>query len=339
MGDSAQSGEGTAAHWAASEMLCGREVVVGQVTPNGVVIDDEMIDAAWLYCDDVDSVSGLMSVEQYIAIPYVHEHNGGTPDCFKWDVATLTLTVWDFKYGFRYVDAYENWQIIDYVCGITSSISGIDDARVTIDMRVVQPRSYHREGPVRKHVVKLSELRAHFNILASAAGSVFSPEPKAMTGKHCEYCPGRHACPELQKAALNSADVAAVATPFDLPAGAIGRELRYLSRARDLLEARISGLEQEVQAKIRRGERVPFFALEQNPGRLAWNCTPEIIFALGQALGVDLQQPPKPITPTQAKKLLPDAVIEINASRPKGEAKLVEVHELTAQKIFGLNKD
>ena len=339
LGDSSQSSEGTGAHWAASEMLLGREVVVGQVAPNGVVIDNEMIDAAWLYCDDVDTASGQMVVEQRVAIPYVHELNWGTPDCYKWDANSLTLTVWDFKYGFGYVEVYENWQLIDYVCGITQSVSGVDDERITVDMRVVQPRSYHREGPVRKHVVKLSDLRAKFNILKNAAAAVMSPEPRAMTGKHCEYCPGRHACPELQKAALNAADIASIATPFDLPASAIGRELRYLSYARELLDARVSGLEEETLAKIRRGERVPFFTVEQSMGRLAWNCSNETVFALGHALGVDLRKAPEPLTPTQAKKLLPEAIIEMNASRPKGEMKLIEVQELTAQKIFGLNKE
>jgi hypothetical protein len=49
----AAAAEGTASHWAASEMLAGRVVAEGQVAPNGVVLSDEMIECAEVYVDNV----------------------------------------------------------------------------------------------------------------------------------------------------------------------------------------------------------------------------------------------------------------------------------------------
>ena len=45
--------EGTAAHWAVSEMLSGRLVDVGQIAPNGYVLTHEMMLGADLTYDDV----------------------------------------------------------------------------------------------------------------------------------------------------------------------------------------------------------------------------------------------------------------------------------------------
>ena len=332
-----QSMEGTAAHWVASEMMEGRDVVVGQVSPEGYVIDEEMLESAWLYCTDIDSVSGKPFIEQRVEIPYVHERNWGTPDCYKYNLSENRLTVWDYKYGYGHVEVYENWQLIDYACGILSDLLGTEDQWLTVDLRVVQPRSFHRDGPVRSWVVKAIDLRAHFNILKNAAGKASLPEPESLAGLHCGYCPGRHACSTLQKAALNIVDRASIGVAIDLDPTSLGLELRNLNRAAKILQARITGLEAEVEAKLRRGERVPYFELQQNLDRLKWINSAQEVFALGDMMGVDLRKPQEPITPTQAKKLIDESVINVYSERPKGAMKLIAVNELTARKIFGQN--
>ena len=56
--DSEKAREGTAAHWVASERLGGRSVAVGELAPNGVVVDQDMIDGTDAYVADIDIGSG-----------------------------------------------------------------------------------------------------------------------------------------------------------------------------------------------------------------------------------------------------------------------------------------
>ena len=335
--DSQKTREGTAAHWCGSEMLAGRDAVHGQVTPEGYVVDQEMIDAAWLYCDDVDQVAGELHVEQVIPIPMIHPQNWGTPDAWRWDTHAMRLTVWDFKYGHDFVEVYENWQLIDYTAGILSAINGLDDQRITVDFRVVQPRSYHRDGPIRSWVVAASDLRGYFNQLHTAAALANKPDPVATVGDQCRYCPGRHACNAAQAAAYRAADIAIQGQPIDMTGPALGLELRNLKRAAKLLDARVSGLETEAQSRLARGERVNFFELVSEPGRKKWSLPAEVMAQVGDAFGVDIRKPLEVITPTQAAKLLPPEIIDLNSSRPPGAASLTQVNDLTARKIFGHN--
>lgn len=335
--DTPQSMEGTAAHWVASELLEGRGVVLGQVTPTGYVVDDEMIEGATLYADTARIIEGDHNIEKRIRIPFVHEHNWGTPDDYVFDDSGFNLTIMDFKYGHDHVDVFENWQLINYSAGLTGALNGLDDQHTTVNFCIVQPRSYQTGGPVKWWTVKASDLRPYYNKLQTAAAKVFAPDPKATVGPQCKHCPGRHACNSLQSAAMQIADVSMAGVPIDMPPAALGLELRNLKRAASLLNARISGLESQAEAMLRRGDRVPFFALQQEYGRLRWTLPNDAIFAIGDSLGVDLRKPNEPITPTQAKKVIDDSVIKVYSERPLGSAQLTQVDDTTARKVFGHN--
>lgn len=350
--DGQDAKEGTAAHEIAARMIESAQNgqpfrnFVGQTASNGVLITSEIQDSAEIYARDVATemsarwVTGgdRLRVERPVDMPMIHpEHNGGTPDCALFDDQRNEIIVWDFKHGFAIVEEFENWQLLDYAAGLVR-VFGFDtvtDQNLTIRLRVVQPRAFHPGGAVREWALSGGELRGYVNILAASAAECMEDDPVARTGDHCRYCPARHACGTLQKAATHAAQVAGSATPRDLDAHATGVELHLLEQAAKLLEYRITGLKEQAEAMARRGERVTNYTLEPQVGRLAWTIPDEEVLAIGDMMGVDLRNI-KPITPTQARdrKLIDASVINEYSARPSAGFKLVPDNFNEATKVF-----
>lgn len=341
--DTPEAAEGTAAHWAASEMLHGRVICEGQIAPNGVTLTDEMIEGAELYVDDVRltlQIFGIeMHIEEPIKIPYVHELNDGTPDLwgFAHDATrgTGTLYLYEYKHGHEYVDPFENWQSLDYVCGILDllQIDGHADQYIDVVMRVVQPRSYHRDGPIKEWRMRAADLRPYFNKLRYAAEAALKPDAQCTPNPQCKHCLGRHACEALQRDAYQSAQLARASVPVELPPAALGLELRMLQRAADMLQARITGLEQQTETRLKQGEHVPFFALQPTAGREMWAKPIEEVIVLGHAFGKDLAKR-SAVTPTQAiKQGIPAEVVMMYTDRKRGQ-KLAPDDGTQARKVF-----
>lgn len=331
--------EGTAAHWAAARMLLGQLVTAGQLDPAGVMIDEDMLEAAGLYAADVLTADGSMApvhVEEGVQIPRVHPDCRGTPDAWAYDAARGVLYVWDFKYGHAFVEVVDNLQLVAYACGILDAlgIDGAQDQHIRLDLRIVQPRAYAREGPVRSWSCMASDIRPLVNLLHAAAEEASAPEPRYQPGPQCRYCAGRHACTALQRAALDAADLATRALPVHLPANAVGWELRLLRSALELLQSRCDGLEQEALQLIRSGGQVPHWTAVQGSGRERWAKPVEEVLALGQLFGVDLAKPREPVTPKQAKALIDESVINAYAEKPRGAMKLVPLTETNVKKVF-----
>jgi hypothetical protein len=344
--DSQDAREGTASHWAGSELLAGHTVDVGQVAPNNVTLDADMIEGAEMYVRAVREVVPVGGyIEERVDISYVHPFMWGTPDFWHYDPIQRVLYVFDYKYGRRFVEVFENWQLIAYAAGIMWSLA-LDDRETTVHFGIVQPRAYHRDGPVRTWRVRGVDLRALINILAGGAEAAvrldgtFNPDAKCVVNPGCRDCTGRRACPTLQRAAMADVDLAGAPVPFDLPPAAVGVELRMILHAMDTLKARASGLEEQAKAAMISGTDVPWFKLERGESREKWlRPIPEIL-ALGTLLGLPLAKPPEAITPTQARKLgLSPELTATYAGRTSGEMKLVPDDGSKARKVFTTGAD
>jgi hypothetical protein len=333
---SPESLEGTAAHWVVQECLYRRPPAIGTQTPNGIAVDAVMLESAEMVVDDITATLGpnwpsILIVEQRVNIPRVHDQNWGTPDYRAWSRlgdGRLKLHVWDYKYGHEPVDVFENWQLIDYVAGCLSEAKIVDDQNTVVDMRVIQPRSHHREGPVRSWHVLASDLRGQINRLAMAAEDATSIAPTAKPHRDaCKNCKGRHACEANQRAAYWAADAGKHYTALELPPAALGLELRTLTDAAKILAARISGLEAEALANITAGRHVPHWQTERELGRLTWTHEGGEVIAFAQMMGVDITKPVEPVTPTQAKTKfkaakLPENLVDMYATRNLSAPKL-----------------
>ena len=341
--DTPETMEGHAAHWVFAEMLAGRPVSEGMQAPNGVFITDEMIEGAELVVDTVRAripAGTVLHVEEPVAIARIHAQCWGTPDI--WAFYGVTLEVIDYKFGHRFVDEYENDQGVAYTAGILDHLAetlgkapGLLDQAVKVNFTVVQPRCFYKGAPVRTWSVMASDLRAHINQLANAAGVALAPNPPAVTNSECTDCPGRHACPALQQAAYHDAEFAVRSSPVELPPAAASLELRMLERSLERLQARVEGMREAVATYIRQGHAVPFHRAEQGYGRQQWTMPTEQVLAMGQLMGVDLSKPGVK-TPKQAiKSGVDEAVIKAYSVTPLGSLKLVPDNPADARRVFG----
>lgn len=353
--ESVEAREGTASHEIAAEIIQDAttntrnrhrpEDWVGITASNNVVFTEEMFEAAKLYADDViremrsRSIFGgpNLGIEAPIDAKRIHDLSFGTCDMFMYDRNKGELLIWDYKFGFEIVEAFENWQAINYACGIIDQleINGHVDQFTTVRIRIAQPRAFHRDGPIREWVVKASDLRGYFNILHNNAHEALGPNAVYRTGSHCKHCPGRHACPAALKAGLSLYETVTKPIPAELSPEAMGVQLALIKRARKALEYLESGFEEQVTSIIRGGAAVPGWMVEQSYGRERWAKPVEEVFALGDMLGHDLRDP-KAVTPNQARKLgIDDAVIMAYSEKPKAGVKIVPDNGNKAKHVFG----
>jgi hypothetical protein len=346
--DKAAADDGTAAHWCMHQLFEGwaaDTLLQDGKTEYGHPITREMIEAAQMVVNDtlatIGPQNGALVVEQPVAIPRVHAtHNWGTPDVRAWvrghaDDA-LFLYLWDFKYGHKFVDVYENDQLINYVAGVLDEAKGWPLERIHVVMRIVQPRSYHPDGPIREWRTTADKLEPHFHALQMAAEEATSPNPECKPRADiCENCSARHACVALQRAAYRGMDLAHQAQAVELTPAALGLEARYLNEAYKLMEARITGLNAQIESLIRSGVSVPHWTMERGQSRLVWSVPAEQVLIHGELMGQSLAKDPEPITPTQAlAKGLPEALIKTISFRPPGAMRLSLDDGTTARKTF-----
>lgn len=341
--DSEAAREGTAAHWAAAEQLSGRLVDIGVIAPNGVVLNDEMVKAADIMFDDVTRTLapfGLKPtdgcVETRVAINRIYPDMFGTPDFFIVIAGKpMRLFLWDFKFGHRIVEVFENAQLVDYAAGIVGHVPDLDPG-VEIVAKIVQPRAYHGEGPVREWRTTLLDLRALINISSNSAHEAFGPNPRARTGPECRDCRARHACPALQKGVYAGLDEARRVTPMIMPPAALGLERKMIDEAITLLEARRSGLDAQIEALLKAGKPVPGWRVEHGYGREAWVKPASEVIAVGAMLGVPLAKKTEAITPRQAREAgLDPAIVAQLSTRPRAAATLVEDDGTKWRRVFG----
>lgn len=331
--------EGIAFHWAALMVWLGYTVNIGQgVCLDGmtqtVYVDDEMVDAIDEYLDRIRSRGGKPMLEYSVASPRIHLACGGTTDAWNWIPQTLTLYVDDAKYGRRFVDPYRNWQCITYVSGLLDHIGVIDDTKVTVVISIFQPRAFRAGGPWFEWRVNAAELRSYVNMLRNAAEEAMSDHPKCRTGPWCNECAGRLECDAFGEAVENALETAAEPINNELTPARADTELMRVQRAMEILEARNSALEARAEHFMRKGVQMKHFALESGNGRLAWK--PEIMPALEAMAATQKVElfTKKPITPTQAKKVLDPAMVAALSDRPSGKLKIVRVDPDRAARVF-----
>lgn len=342
--DTPESMEGNAAHWVFAEMLAGRIVCEGLIAPNGVVVTEEMIEGGELVVETVRArvPAETVRVETPVSVRRINDKCWGTPDIWSFSWVTLELDLFDYKFGHRFVDEFENDQLMIYAAGIIDQLasekgrspSELDQA-ITINFTIIQPRCFHKGKPVRTWRVRASDLRGHWNQLQSAAESALNVEPTATTNSECGDCPGRHACPALQKAAYYDAEFAVKSSPVELPPAAASLELKMLERSLERLQSRVEGMREAVGAYIRQGHSVPWHRAEQGYGRQQWTMPVDQVLAMGSLMGVDLSKPGVK-TPKQAQKSgVDEAVIKAYSVTPLGSIKLVPDNPADARRVFG----
>lgn len=336
--------EGTAMHWVAQALM--RDVpdftCFGGVAPNGVTITDELYDGATFYCDVLDSYGGGWHIEQQLAAPSIHPKCGGTPDAFALyePHRDVHLRIVDLKGGYRPVEVFPNWQLFGYLAAILDAHNLCDD--FIVEFVIVQPRAYHRNGPVRTHSMMIGDARPYIESLRMAASIAVGEHAHAVAGSQCDDCAARASCSVCHAAGMRALEVAGEPDVHDLPIVALDYEMQRLEDAARMIEARLTGLQAQAVHLIRRGAVLPSYTMESGSGRLAWidDIAEQSAIAMGDLLGKNIRKPAKAITPLQAMKQLPEEFVKQYAQRNRGAQKLVRFDRNAAVKAFlHLKKD
>jgi hypothetical protein len=332
--------EGTAAHDYLASVLNGKPLKVGDLAHNGHPITQEMVDGAAALLADVErwrfDTAGQFVIEQRVDMPTIHPTlNWGTCDIGGADLSRKILYLRDYKYGHRYVDAWENWQLVDYGVGLARHFGITITSEWRVDFGIFQPRSFHPDGP--KKIWPASGMRfiELADDLAYAARKTVEPDPEYRVGKYCEDCSARFHCPALWDAGGAAAAQSTRGLPLDMTTEQAAGALRHIHASIKRLEALQSGVEAELMGALNAGKKVPFFGVGFSDAREIWTADYNDVVAMGDAFGKNLRKPPEPITPVQARNLGIDAtVISEYSIKPTGKKKLVPVDEKQAAKVF-----
>lgn len=287
--------EGSYSHEIAECLLSGMEPKVG---------GGEVYECAKLYADYIKSYNftDMFHVEHEVHAPQIHENLIGTVDCWVYEKEIDTIFIFDYKYSMRPVDPFENLQCICYAAGILNYLENVNLA-TTIVITIVQPRAFHKDGPIRKWETTVQYIQQHISKLRDYAEIATSENPPTSTGKHCQYCSARAECPALQKATYNAIDMLDNCVPLHMNQPAASNELINLHHALRSIQARITGVEEMIRSWLDLGVEVPNFELKEIKGREKWAINPEMVVALGEKQGLNLKKELQVLTPTQARKL------------------------------------
>lgn len=329
--------DGTACHWLADQVWNGRFPAEGSLSPNGRVLTEEMFDAVDMYHDvlrDPLWLGGETYCERAVKCDVIYPGMKGTPDAQTYIPGRLRIV--DLKFGYRFVEVWDNDQLVIYAVSICAEYK-LPPSTV-IEFVIVQPRCNHRDGPVRTWRTTLGALAGHVAMLRDAAAKAMQPDPLCVPNPGCVDCPGRHVCVAYQQASYTAIEQAYSSVPFHLAPDGLAKELTVLKAAAKRIEGRITGLEAEANDLIRKGINLPGWQLAGTFARESWRDGMEpAVLALESyypnAKG-HLAKPLKAITPTQARKFLPAAIVAQFSHKPSTGVRLTKADPLAARKAF-----
>lgn len=356
--ESANTLEGSAAHWVASEVLVGcrdfklpatTDRFIGKQAPNGVIIDEDMAEGAQVFVDDSIRYIGKhlknANIESTLP-PAIHPENYGTPDLWAyWPEARLIL-VSDYKHGHRERSAEGDLQLINYVYGVVNEmhLDAEDPATVRVCLRIVQPFCYRNGGPVSVWEGTLADLMPYKQQLQQKAFEAFNG-PLMSTGKHCRDCPAVWTCTARRRANYNFIDM--VNQPYEMDAMQIAdlaTQRRILADGIKTATAQLEAIEDNLTHRISSGEIGSGLVLQSSFGREAWKIPPEQAEALASQFGFSITKPAV-LTPAQARKKAPKALrsqfeqaVETMTGRPSNGAKLVKAGDSRTAKAFKIKE-
>jgi hypothetical protein len=220
--DDTFSKPGTAAHALAEACLktgkdaweyIGSCVTMSSDGSDSPVVDKEMADAVQVYLSHIrrtcpERNQGNSGVEEFVHAPSIHPYFWMATDFWHLPPGTRRLKIKDYKHGVGIVvEPVENVQGMYYACGVLEKHelwSEVDD----IEIEIVQPRAFHRDGPIRSWTVSVGELGQWLDdVLIPAMDRALVSRDTAV-GQHCRFCPaaGRQ-CPAILDATEELAEM------------------------------------------------------------------------------------------------------------------------------------
>jgi len=335
--DRTMADEGTTGHKLAEMLLLDRGLlpakVIGTVhEETGVVFDDAMWDGAVQYVDYIASTvqeGATWEAEAELPVPEVHPASKVVIDAYSYDSVSRHLNIYDYKYGYKPVEAFENLQLVHGASAVFTKCELEEmETPVTVTFHIVQPRGFHHGGPCRSWSVPFDKLRPLIVSLRVQARLAHSDRAHTKSGPHCSGCPALYNCSTARVATTNILDFIGRPMPINAEMSEAERELSLLKRAEKMVKERRTALEEQVKARLSRGEYSDLFELKEQLGNRAWSLKTDEVLQMGEALGIDLLKSRTPVTPAEAvRRGLPEETMEQLVKRPSLGRKLNEINQ------------
>ena len=274
--------EGTAAHWLLEQCLldgnsaADEAIVHDHIVPAGEEtgcerdwpITGEMKEAVQLAIEHIQGfakkkgtklwVEDRVRLDDELCLPVPV---GGTCDSFLYLPRSKVLVVRDFKYGKGVVvevkekDGRLNEQLVLYALGALYRFRReFPDREVKwVDLGIIQPRAFHKKGPIRSYKASVQELLSWEPELDLAVDATLDPNAPRIPGeKQCSFCKAKKDCAERHAALGDAAqdEWAAVSQPepstVPVPAAEQAPELARNDRGELVVPSGRAGVEDVV---------------------------------------------------------------------------------------------
>ena len=218
--------EGTVAHRILEKVLTTRNHAITYLGDKHVLnghtftVDMEMVEAvnlaAAVVFTDFKAAGGsaTLVVERRFDLSHVYVGMYGTNDAMVGQPFGL-LRVYDFKYGARHaVEVVWNSQMLYYALGASHG-----QVYEEIELIILQPRAYHKDGPIRRWRLSPEELdQWMMEKLIPAAKATEDPNAPLVVGEdHCTFCRARATCPAQHEHVTTLAREVFDVVPGELP--------------------------------------------------------------------------------------------------------------------------
>lgn len=261
----------------------------------GILVDDELLDAAQVCINYVRSLAATAGAELWLEEQFdlsplgLPIESGGTSDAVLWLPAAKTIEIVDYKGGRGHrVDANENSQTMHYGLGTMIKHPHLPAERVK--MTIIQPRIPDPEGVVRSSTVHVSDLVDFANdILAAQKQALLAiadlqaghfdlqawGRAWLVPGEHCQFCPAAGDCPALRAKAQELVglhwDDGVPAVTTSMSPEAVERDLDVL----DLIEHWIAERRAHAHQLAEGGHQFDHWMLVERNGHRKWTAKPE----------------------------------------------------------------
>ena len=171
-------------------------------------IDEEMIEGCQMTLDVIEQhysrVDGdLLMLETRLDMSFIHPKLFGTGDILIYKRKARKLIVLDYKYGSGHVvEVNDNPQVWTYGVGALKLFEheGVD----SVEFVIIQPRAFHRNGPVRSQEIDVIDLMIFEGVLAERAAATDDEDAPLVAGEHCKFCPAAWGCDTLRAFVLET---------------------------------------------------------------------------------------------------------------------------------------
>ena len=250
--------EGECAHWAADMVFKGYGTardLIGAQHRNGWIIDEEMAGHVQDYVDYVLSFGPVTASE--LTITLFDAISGRLDTVVSND--TSVVRVFDFKYGWRIVEADENYGMLCYGLAVSQR------DMVDVELHVYQPRPNHPLGVARVWRIPAEDNDEWAEWLWTRASDCID-NPRGTVGAHCLNCPAAGSCHALTANVYGVFETVEDHRVTDMTGDQLGAFLTFLWRAEKLVKAKKEAIEAEMEARLKQGSQVPGWALHPRTG-------------------------------------------------------------------------